>query len=83
VVGATLHYRHVDQSESWQQVPMEQQGERLVGTVPEAYTESAYPLMYFFAVRHRSGGQALCPGLAANLSNQPYFTLGSSASGRR
>lgn len=62
---------------------MEQQGERLVGTVPEAYTESAYPLMYFFAVRHRSGGQALCPGLAANLSNQPYFTLGSSASGRR
>ncbi|WP_433297365.1 hypothetical protein ACQPZQ_18430 [Pseudonocardia sp. CA-142604] len=78
-VGATLHYRHVDQSESFQQVPMESSGGSLVGTIDGSYTASTYPLMYFFSVEHGDGGQALYPGLAADLSNQPYFVLGSSA----
>ena len=77
VVGATLHYRHVDQSESWQQVPMELAGQTLSGTIDGDYTASTYPLMYFFSVLHRDGGQALYPGLAADLSNQPYVVLGS------
>jgi hypothetical protein len=77
VAGATLHYRHVDQSESWQQVPMDLSGQTLSGTIPGDYTASTYPLMYFFSVRHRDGGQALHPGLAQDLSNQPYFVLGS------
>ncbi|WP_405069120.1 hypothetical protein OG558_04675 [Kribbella sp. NBC_01510] len=77
VVGATLHYRHVDQSESWRQVPMELSGQTLAGTIDGDYTASTYPLMYFFSVLHRDGGQALHPGLAADLSNQPYVVLGS------
>ncbi len=77
VVGATLHYRHVDQSESWQQVPMESSGQTLEGTIDGEYTATTYPLMYFFSVRHRNGGQALYPGLAADLSNQPYVVLSS------
>ena len=77
VTGATLHYRHVDQSESWQQVPMELSGQTLSGTIDGDYTASTYPLMYFFSVLHRDGGQALYPGLAADLSNQPYVVLGS------
>ena len=77
VVGATLHYRHVDQSESWRQVPMELSGQTLSGTIDGDYTASTYPLMYFFSVLHRDGGQALHPGLAADLSNQPYVVLGS------
>ena len=76
-VGATLHYRHVDQSESWRQVPMELSGQTLSGTIDGDYTASTYPLMYFFSVLHRDGGQALHPGLAADLSNQPYVVLGS------
>jgi hypothetical protein len=77
VIGATLHYRHVDQSKPWQQVSMELSGQTLSGTVDGEYTASTYPLMYFFSVRHRAGGQALYPGLAADLSNQPYVVLGS------
>ncbi|MFI5690219.1 hypothetical protein ACIA58_00145 [Kribbella sp. NPDC051586] len=77
VIGATLHYRHVDQSKPWQQVPMELSGRTLSGTIDGGYTDSAYPLMYFFSVRHRDGGQALYPGLDADLSNQPYVVLGS------
>ena len=82
VVGATLHYRHVDQSESFQQVSMESSGASLVGTIDGSYTASTYPLMYFFSVEHGDGGQALYPGLAADLSNQPYFVLGSCGTGR-
>ncbi|TDW65989.1 hypothetical protein [Kribbella pratensis] len=78
VIGATLHYRHVDQSKPWQQVPMELSGQTLSGTIDSEYTSSTYPLMYFFSVQHRTGGQALYPGLAADLSNQPYVVLGSS-----
>jgi hypothetical protein len=77
VVGATLHYRHVDQSESWRQVPMELSGRTISGTIDGEYTASTYPLMYFFSVRHCDGGQALYPGLSADLSNQPYVVLGS------
>ncbi|WP_410785558.1 hypothetical protein [Kribbella sp. C-35] len=77
VIGATLHYRHVDQAKPWQQVPMELSGQTLSGTIDGEYTSSTYPLMYFFSVQHRAGGQALYPGLAADLSNQPYVVLGS------
>jgi hypothetical protein len=78
VVGATLHYRHVDQSKSFRQVPMVASGGSLVGTIDASYTATTYPLMYFFSVEHSDGGRALHPGLAADLSNQPYFVLGSS-----
>ncbi|MEV6282238.1 hypothetical protein [Kribbella sp. NPDC051770] len=75
VTGATLHYRHVDQSEAWQETPMEAAGETFTGTVPAEYTASTYPLMYFFSLRYEDGGQALHPGLAEDLSSQPYHVL--------
>jgi hypothetical protein len=77
VVGATLHYRHVDQSKSWKQIPMGKSDQSLSGVIDGDYTASTYPLMYFFAVRHADGGQAMYPGLAADLSNQPYLVIGS------
>jgi hypothetical protein len=76
VAGATLHYRHVDQSQSFRTVPMHRDGDRLTGTIDATYTDTPYPLMYFFEVIHHGGGHALLPGLAPDLSNQPYFTLG-------
>ncbi|MFF2368909.1 hypothetical protein ACFVU0_40295, partial [Streptomyces sp. NPDC058122] len=66
-------------SKPWQQVPMESSGQTLSGTIDGEYTASTYPLMYFFSVQHRAGGRALYPGLAADLSNQPYVVLGSAA----
>ncbi|MFC5265900.1 hypothetical protein ACFPJ1_27620 [Kribbella qitaiheensis] len=80
VVGGTLHYRHVDQSAAWRSVPLEEIGGLFSGTIDGEYTASTYPLMYFFSVRHSSGGQALYPGLAADLSNQPYLTIRSTGS---
>ena len=51
------------------------QGNRYRQTIPGEYTDSPYPLMYFFEL-HANNGQAwFSPGLTADLSNQPYFVV--------
>ncbi|MGI5129796.1 hypothetical protein ACQEVB_23545 [Pseudonocardia sp. CA-107938] len=82
VAGATLHYRHVDQSESFRAAVMQPSDGGLRGTIDADYTASPYPLMYFFDVEHRNGGRTMVPGLAPDLTNQPYFTLGSAGEAR-
>jgi hypothetical protein len=82
VVGATLHYRHVDQSTTFRQVSMQWRDGGLVGVIDAEYTATTYPLMHFFDVEHRDGGKALIPGLASDLSSQPYFVLGSTPTQR-
>ena len=44
-------------------------------TIPGDYTDSAYPLMYFFELHDSQGHGRLQPGLTADLSNQPYFVV--------
>ena len=70
-----LHYRHVNQAEDHRIEDMSAQGDRYRQTIPGEYTDSAYPLMYFFELHERNGQAWLYPGLAADLSNQPYFVL--------
>lgn len=75
----TLHYRHVDQSEQFQQATMLGLGRARTATVPGSFTAATYPLIYFFSVRHVDGRQGLVPGLDATLANQPYLLLHSSS----
>ena len=42
------------------------------GAIPADYTESPYPLLYYFEVEE-AGGSGLYPGFDKDLSNQPYF----------
>ena len=44
-------------------------------TIPGAYTDSPYPLFYFFELRDSEGSAWFSPGLAPDLSNQPYYVL--------
>jgi hypothetical protein len=44
------------------------------GAIPASYTESPYPLQYYFELRDANGA-TLYPALSAGLSNQPYFVL--------
>jgi hypothetical protein len=75
VTRARLHYRHVNQGEDLRVADLSAQGNRYRQTIPGDYTDSPYPLMYFFEL-HDSQGQAwLQPGLTADLSNQPYFVV--------
>ena len=72
--SARLHVRHVNQAEAWQELPMSLDEGRFAATVPAAYTDSPFPLQYFFAVT-RNGSAGMIPGLAPDLCNQPYFVL--------
>lgn len=68
-----LHYRHVNQAERWQSVPMQRQGNVYAAEVPGAYTDSPYHLQYFVSLS-RNGQSVLIPGLNDDLANEPYLT---------
>jgi hypothetical protein len=77
--GATLavrlHYRHLNQAEAYETVEMEGQGGQFRATIPGAYTDSAYPLVYSFEVRAADGNAWPYPGLNGDLANAPYFVV--------
>jgi hypothetical protein len=70
-----LHYRHVNQAERWRDAAMELRDRLYGATIPGDYTQSRYPLQYYFDLRDASAFPALYPGLNAELSNQPYFVV--------
>lgn len=69
-----LHYRRVNQAEAWQSLPMTSRDEGYRAAIPGSYTQSPYPLQYYFEVRDREVAR-ICPGFNAELSNQPYFVV--------
>jgi hypothetical protein len=71
-----LHYRKVNQEENYQITDMSKAEGHFTATIPAAYTDSPYPLIYFFELYERSAGNAwIVPGFDENLSNQPYYAL--------
>jgi hypothetical protein len=73
-VSVQLFYRHVNHGERWRSLAMSQEGDSLRGAIPGDYTQSPYPLQYYFVLQR--GAQAwLYPGFNASLSNQPYFAI--------
>ncbi|MBW7458182.1 hypothetical protein K0U00_29485, partial [Paenibacillus sepulcri] len=70
-----LHYRHANQVESYQVTDMKREGEQYVASIPEGYTDTPYPIIYFFELRDGSGHAWLSPGFNETLSNQPYYLL--------
>lgn len=43
--------------------------------IQAAYTDSPYPLQYYFTVEVAGGAQALYPGLGSELLGTPYFVV--------
>ena len=70
-----LHFRRVNQADSYQAVEMARNGDEYMASIPAATTDSPFPLQYFFEVRRSSGDAALWPGFNADLTNQPYFVV--------
>ena len=75
LASATLHYRHVDQSDEYCVVEMSGSGRRFSGVIPGEYTDSAYPILYYFVLRDAKGDAWIHPGLNADLANQLYFIV--------
>jgi hypothetical protein len=73
--NVTLHYRHLNQGEEYRTVEMTRGKWAHVATIPGSYTDSPYPLTYFFTVHEESGDAWLFPGLDESLANQPYHVL--------
>jgi hypothetical protein len=70
-----LHYRHVDQAERWKRVEMQGDAGRFTAAIPADYTQSDFPLEYYFDLLGKSGAARLEPAFNATLSNQPYYTV--------
>jgi len=68
-----LHYRHVNQSDAYEIVEMTQRGGRFQTKIPGEYTQSNYPLLYFFEIHDAAGRVWMYPSLNADLANQPYI----------
>jgi hypothetical protein len=70
-----LHYRRVDQSESWRSTPLQLTADSWQAEIPAAYTDSPFALQYYFEPTDPAGAPWLFPGLGSALSRQPYFVL--------
>jgi hypothetical protein len=70
-----LHFRHVDQSTTWQAAPMQAAASGWTAEIPGAYSDSAFPLQYYFEPRDAAGHPWLYPGLGSALTREPYFVL--------
>jgi hypothetical protein len=70
-----MYYRHVNQAERYESVEMQVHADTYRANIPATYTDSHYPLQYYFEVRESAEKVWLYPGFAADLSNQPYFVV--------
>ncbi|MDZ4802464.1 MAG: hypothetical protein SGI92_30265 [Bryobacteraceae bacterium] len=70
-----LHYRHVKQAEAYQMAEMRQEEQSWRYIIPAGFTDSAYPLLYYFELRDGAGHAWLYPGFEPDLANQPYFVV--------
>jgi hypothetical protein len=74
ITQAVLWYRHVNQGERWRSEPMRRAGAGFRAAIPASYTQSPYPLQYYFELRTASAA-TLHPPFNATLSNQPYYAV--------
>ena len=70
-----LYYRHVNQALDWQMKSMKREGENYQAVIPGQYTQTRYPMEYYFAVDMGKEGIAIYPGLDENLANMPYYVI--------
>jgi hypothetical protein len=73
--SALLMYRHVNQGERWRTVEMKRAGTSFESVIPGDYTNSPFPLQYYFEFRRGSSEAWLYPAFNKSLSNQPYFAI--------
>jgi hypothetical protein len=76
VSSVTLHFRHTNQAEPWRSEALSADADVHRGVIAADYTDSVYPLQYYFECVGRPGSRpVLFPGFDADWSNQPYFAL--------
>ena len=74
VAKSVLWYRHVNHAERWVSAPMHKTGNAQSAFIPGSYTNSPYPLQYYFEL-HTADAATLHPPFNATFSNQPYYVI--------
>lgn len=74
VAEVLLWYRHVTHAERWVSKSTERNGPIFTAAIPGSYTQSPFPLQYYFELRDQTDA-TFYPPLNATLSNQPYFAV--------
>jgi len=74
VIEAVLWYRHVNHGERWHSVSMQHSAGSHSAAIPADYTNSLYPLQYYFELRTASAA-TLHPPFNSTWSNQPYYAI--------
>jgi hypothetical protein len=75
IASVRLYYRHVNHAERYETVEMQQIGKSYHAVIPADYTNSQYPLQYYFELNEGPEKAWLYPGFTADLTNQPYFVV--------
>jgi hypothetical protein len=70
-----LYFRRVNQAERYEVMDMQAEGTQYRATIPAAYTQSPYPLQYYFEIVDNPEVAWLYPGFNAERTNQPYFLV--------
>jgi len=70
-----LFYRHVTQAERFESLEMDGRDNRYRATIAGDYTNSVYPLEYYFEVRESAQAAGIYPGFRGEPNNQPYFVV--------
>jgi hypothetical protein len=73
--SARLLYRQVNQAEEYQAADLIKSGAEHRAVIPATYTDSPYPLQYFFELVYEQGRARRYPGFASEQGNQPYFVV--------
>lgn len=73
--AARLHYRHVNQGERWRSADMLGESGKYSAAIPGDYTQSPFPLEYYFEFERGNEAAWLFPAFNATLSNQPYYAV--------
>jgi hypothetical protein len=73
--SARLYYRHVNHAERYETTGMQLSGNRYLATIPAAYTDTLYPVQYYFELKDGTDKAWLYPGFRKDLINQPYFVV--------
>jgi hypothetical protein len=69
------HYRHVNQGERFERAEMAAREGTYEVAIPASYTESPYPLQYYFTLIESPTRAHLFPGLGPDLTTPPYFVV--------
>ena len=73
ISGLRLRYRHVNQGEVWEMLETERSRDHYQAIIAASYTDSPFPLQYYFQIRTDTGLVWLHPGLETRWQGQPYY----------